>query len=198
MTNKINRIRPAIPNQPDWDDRFQGWAMKFIAKNKWRCDPIDDFEDLMQDAYLIFRYVRTSYPLVTEPKHLMSLFKVAMVNEFNDKSKARSKRSAAEISFETLVGEDLTLVETIGENNNEGYLRLLLNELPVEVRLALDAFHDDEKLAKLRQPKVQSKLAKLAGLPVKQLSFNEMLCRIINLPKTIDLVGLIRSALITE
>lgn len=190
-----DRAKPTLPPQVEWDDRFRGWASKFIAKNKWRCDPLDDFNDLMNDAYLVFRYVRASYPLITEPKHLMSLFQRAMINEFHDKSKERSKRVSAEISFETLVGEDLTLIETLGENNNEGYLRLLLNELPVEVRMALDAFHDDEKLAQLRQPKPLSKLAKLAGIEPIELTFNEMLCRIIGLPKTIDLVSMIRSAL---
>lgn len=189
------RVRLPIPRQPEWDSRFRNWAAKYIAKNKWRCDPIDEFDDLLQDAYLIFRHVRASYPLISEPKHLMALFKVAMVNEFNDKSKIKSKKEAAEISFETVIGEDLRLLDSLGEENNEGYLRVLLNELPPEVKLALEAFHDDDKFALLGKAKTQSRLARLAGLPVRSESLNDMLCRIIRLPKSIDLVGMIRSIL---
>jgi len=194
MTDRaIKRVKPTIPPQPTWDQKFQGWSAKFISKNKWRCE--DDFEDLMQDAYLVFRHVLASYPLIIEPKHLMALFKMTMINEYHDKSKIRSKRAAAEVSFETLVGDDMTLLETLGENNNEGYLRLLLNELPPEVRMALDAFHDDEKLAQLRQPKPLSKLARLAGFEPETLTFNDMLCKIIGLKKSMDLIGLLKSAL---
>jgi hypothetical protein len=191
----VDRVRRYVPRQPVWDDRFRNWAAKYITRNKWRCDPIDDFDDLLQDAYLVFRRVKASYPLVHEPKHLMALFKVAIVNEFNDKAKAKSKKESAEISLETLIGEDLKLIDSIGEDNNEGYLRVLLHELPKEVKLALEAFHDDEKFAELNKSNVQSRLARLAGLPARSESLNEMLCRIIHLPKTIDLIGMIRSAL---
>jgi hypothetical protein len=189
----MHKVIGAIPRQPQWDERFRNWTAKFIAKNKWRCE--DEFEDLLQDAYLVFRHVLASYPLVSEHKHIMALYKTAMINDYNDRAKRRRKKIDAEISMETLVGEDQRLIDCLGENNNEGYLRLLLNELPPEVKLALEAFHDSEKLAKLREPKIQSRLARLAGLMQKNESLNEMLCRIIRLPKTIDLVGMIRSAL---
>lgn len=190
-----NRVRASIPQQPTWSWRFEGWARKFIAKNMWRCDHTESFEDLLQDAYLTFRHVLASYPLVSEPKHVMALFQRAMMNEYHDKAKARSKKAAAEISFETIIGEDLKILDTLGEESNEGYLRLLLNELPPEVRLALEAFHDDEKFSQLNKSTTQSRLARLAGLPARSESLNEMLCRIIHLPKTVDLLGMIRSAL---
>src|SRR5258706_3414579 len=191
-------IRGKLNPHPVWDSRFEGWAAKFIARNMWRCegyDPEDKFNDLMLDAYIIFRHILASYPLVSEPSHIMALFKVAMQNEFNDKAKYKQRKQAAEISLETIIGEDLKLIDSLGENNNEGYLRLILSELPPEVRAVLDAFNDEEKLALIRQQRVQSGLAKLLGLPLKRETLNDTLCRILRLPRTLDLVGMLTAAL---
>src|SRR5258708_15118775 len=191
-------IRGKLNPHPVWDSRFEGWAAKFIARNMWRCegyDPEDKFNDLMQDAYIVFRHILASYPLVSEPRHIMALFKVAMQNEFNDKAKYKERKQAVEISLETIIGEDLKLIDSLGENNNEGYLRIIISELPPEVRTVLEAFNDEEKLALLRQPKVQSRLAKMLGLPLKSETLNDTLCRVIRLPKNIDLVGILTAAL---
>src|SRR6266853_2009621 len=118
------KIRGKLDPHPMWDSRFKGWAAKFIWKNKWRCEDYLEFDDLMNDAYLIFRHIKASYPLVSEPSHIMALFKVAMQNEFNDKAKYKQRKQAVEISLETVMlhnrdGEDLTVFGTLGENNNE-------------------------------------------------------------------------------
>lgn len=192
------RTRSKIDPQPDWNSRFQGYAAKFVAKNKWRCEDIHTFDDLMQDAYLIFRHVRASYPLVSEPSHIMALFKTAIQNEFNDKAKYKQRKYAAEVSLEMTIGEDLKLIDNLGEENNEGYLRVILSELPPEVRAVLELFNDEEKLRLLREERVPSRLAILAGFPLKRESLNDVLCRIIRLPKTTDLVGMLKSALAKE
>src|SRR5258706_1406541 len=134
------KFREKIPDQPSWDSRFSGWAAKFIWKNMWRCegnDPEEKFKDLMQDAYITFRHILASYPLITEPNHIMSLFQRAMENEFHDKAKYKQRKQAAEISLETVIGkdfigEDFRIIDSIGENNNEGYLRVILSELQSE------------------------------------------------------------------
>src|SRR5258708_40197191 len=126
-----------MPDQPTWDPRFIGWAAKFVAKNMWRCegnDPKEKFKDLMQDAYIVFRHVLASYPLITEPSHIMSLCQRAMENEFHDKAKYKQRKQAVEISLETVLAhhtgggtdEDFKIIDTLGENNNEGYLRVIL------------------------------------------------------------------------
>src|SRR6266853_985432 len=197
------KIRGKLDPHPVWDNRFKGWAAKFIWKNKWRCEDYLEFDDLMNDAYLIFRHIKASYPLVSEPSHIMALFKVAMQNEFNDKAKYKQRKQAAEISLETVLSsnkkggaqDDFKLIDSLGENNNEGYLRIIISELPPEVRTVLEAFNDEEKLALLRQPRVQSRLAKLLGLPLRRETLNDTLCRIIRLPKNIDLVGILTAAL---
>jgi len=193
------RVRPKLEKQPEWDGRFEGWTKKFVAKNMWRCEGHDrheKFRDLMQDAYITFRHVLKNYPLVTEPKHIMSLYQRTMINEYHDKAKYRQRKCAVEMSLETIIGgEDQKLIDSLGEENNEGFLKVLISELPPEVRAFLDAFHDDEKLALFRKPVVQSRLAKLAGLPAKTETLNEEICRFMRVNKNIDFVSILQSAL---
>ncbi len=195
-----NRDRKYLPKRPEFDRRYAGWAAKFITKNRWKYESIYEFNDLMNDAYLIFRHIKASYPLITEPSHLMALFQSAMRNDLIDKAKYRSRKAATEVSLDTYFTarsseyEDLSLADIIGENNNEGYLRILISELPPEVRMALEAFNDDEKIALIRKKKTQSKLSKLAGFPQRRETLNDILCKIIG-AKNFDIVKYIKTAL---
>lgn len=196
--------RAKLDRQPEWNKIFEGWAKKYIAKNMWRVEGYDPrnpynqkelFQDLIQDAYLTFRHILASYPLITEPNHIMALFQTALRNEFIDKAKYKQRKYAAEVALESLLAEDLKLVDTLGEENNEGFLRVILDELPPEIRAALAIFNDEEKLKLLQRKKVRSRLAMLAGFPETKESLNEALCRVLHLPKSTDLVGKLKIAL---
>lgn len=192
-------MRERLEKQPDWDERFRGWAAKFIAKNMWRCeghDPKDKFNDLMQDAYIMFRHVLASYPNISDPKHIMALFQIAMKNDFHDRARYKQRKNSVEISLETTIGDDLKLIDTIGENNNEGYLNILLTQLPSNVKLTIEALQDKNKLAILA--KTARAAGRLADTPEKRELSNSALCKIIGLPKGTDLLEMIYSALLSE
>lgn len=190
------RVRINLPKQPEWDNIWQGWTTKFISKNKWKCDDTYDFEDHMQDAYMVFLRVKSAYPAITEVRHLMSLYQTALRNEFIDKAQQKRQKYKMEVSLESVVGEDLRLIDTLGESNNEGYLRVLISELPTELQALLSTFTDDEKLALLRKKGTQSRLAKRAGFPKRRTNLNGALCRLLGLPPGTDLHGKLRSAII--
>lgn len=189
------RERVRLPKQPEWDGLWQGWTAKYIRKHRAMADDTDEFQDLMHDAYLIFRYVKATYPLVTEPKHLMALYQTALRNEFIDKSQKKRQKNALEVSLEHVMGEDLKLIDTLGELNNEGYLKVLIDELPQEVKTLLSIFNDEAMLAKLRKEPTQTKLGALAGIPPKRITMNGALCRLLGLPLNTNLRELLRSAL---
>lgn len=192
------RERPVIDPQPEWSRGFQGWAAKFISRHRKYIDPIDGFDDCMTDAYLVFRRILATYPLVSDAANIMALFKVAMRNEYLDKIKAYKRKQHAEVCMDTLVAEDLKLIDTIGEENNEGPLRVLISEMRWELRATLGVLTDDAMMAKLREPQVQTKLMQLAGIEPKKETLNEQISRIIRLPKTVDLLGMLKSALTSK
>src|SRR5215475_7177454 len=172
----LMRVRPQIESQPEWDIRFQGYAAKFIRENKWRLDPVLELDDHMSDAYLVFRNVLATYPTITDHKHIMGLFKIALKNDLIDRAKHWSKKRKAETSYDQVLfegaGHDFTLLEALGEENNEGLLRVIICEMEPELQAALLALTDEKKMAEFRQPKVLSKLAELAGMEIEKETLN--------------------------
>lgn len=130
------RERERIVWRPVWDEKFQGWAKKFLYANLWRIDSIHDIDDLMQDAYITFVRIADTYPRVIEPRNFMALYKMALANKIHDRSLYRKRRMAAEVVLSSDVSEFFT--GRIGEMTNAGYVMALLNEAPEEVRMALN------------------------------------------------------------
>lgn len=169
--------------QPEWDETFRGWALNFIRENKWKLEAVHDIDDLEQDAYLTFRRVKASYPRVTQPKHFMALFKVALSNEWIDRAQYKKRKNEVEISIDE---DHLYLTESVGIDSNEGYLRIVLEELPIEAKLVLALFKDPEKLKLLRELPRKSQFRE---------NLNMKLCRILGLPKGTQLVEMMKEAL---
>jgi DNA-directed RNA polymerase specialized sigma24 family protein len=178
---------------PVWNETFMGYAINFIRENKWKCEAIHEFDDLLQDAYLTFRRVKASYPRVSDPKHFMALFKVALRNEMIDRARFKQQKSMVEAQVDD--EQYKALSECIGGGeDNLGYLMALLNELPPEAKLLLQVMNDEKKSKQICQRR-RSNLAKAAGLPKTRENLNMILCRILKLPKGTDLMGPLKKAL---
>lgn len=158
---------------PTWNSVIIGWTKQFIRRNLWRVDPLHDFDDLMQDAYLVFLRVKAAYPRVTEPQHFMSLYKVAMLNELTNKTRVK-QRTPEMVGFDDVSDHIITF-------NHTGELQVAMNCLPVEVKEALSKIDNPDKL-RSRNGQVRENL-------------NAILRRVAKLPKGIDAIGPIREAL---
>jgi hypothetical protein len=98
----------------------------------------------MQEGYLVFLKVIDRYPKVVEPPHFMALYKTVFRNLFWDLTrKNRDKNQAVEQGASIILGLDL---------ESEFPTEVLLTEAPVELRLMLSIFEDEELLAALRRP----------------------------------------------
>jgi hypothetical protein len=182
----MQRKREQAGWRPVWDSGVKGWASKFIQKNKWRCDGVHDYDDLMQDAYLTFMKVVAAYPRVVEPKHFMALYKTAMTHEMTDRS--RYKRRKDEVTIDVEVDE--YALNLIGDLPNQGYLNALLSELPPELKQMLSAFTDDEVLAKLQAEKRTPR----RPYRVKE-NLNRQIKRLVGIDNNTDLLKQLRAHL---
>jgi hypothetical protein len=182
----MKRVREEAGWTPVWEGAIRGYARNYIKKHQWRIDEIHSFSDLMQDAYLVFLRVRNAYPRVVDPPNFMSLFKVALMNEITDKARYRSEKNKAIQPIDRDVSEITS--HLIGEYSNEGNLRILLNELPEEVKLILGVFNDPQKLKELRRKIPRSKS------PVRETIIMK-LCRVAGVPWRPNLATEIRQAL---
>lgn len=141
------RVRSSLVYSPQWDGGISGWAANFIRNNRWRCDSIHDFDDLMNDAYLCFIKVCQYYPRIMEPRHFMALFKTALRNSMHDKARyMKHKRLMHEETPEDV--SDL-YAGRIGELTNQGYLLTLLNGAPQEIRAGLRVIDSDAEAVRI-------------------------------------------------
>lgn len=191
------RTRINLPKQPQFDARFQGWSARFIRKNMWRSDPIYSFDDHMADAYILFRHVLSSYPQITEPKHIMALFQTSMRNEYNDKAKEWKIKRAAEISYETAISEDIKILDTLGEENNYGYLNILLSQLSPKLKIVIEALKSRDKATYLKSLTTLSSVKLDELVSGKELT-DKALARILGMPRGTILMDEIKSALLNE
>lgn len=170
---------------PQWEGPVKRWAIKFIRRNQWRVERINEFDDLLQDACLIFCKVASRYTVV-EARHFMALFQRAMANSYHDKAKyLKRKREACfadnppEIDFDRI----------IGEASNSGYLNALIAEAPDELRCAISAFDDPITCAAIRRR------PRKTGRHRKRENLNMRLRRVTGACDGTDLVGGIRDLL---
>ncbi len=127
--------RPTLSWSPCWEGPTEKWTRGFLQKQKWRCDRIHEYDDLLQDAYLTFLKVYNRYPRVAGQAHFMTLYRAALKNEIHDRS--RYMRRKREQHQDTSVDASDLCVGRIGEVSHAGNLNLLIEQAPEEVKLAL-------------------------------------------------------------
>ena len=173
----MKRVREELGWTPVWEGDIQNYAKSYISKNAWKVDEVNSFDDLLQDAYLVFHKVKTAYPRVVEAPHFMALFKTALANSMIDKARYRQRKleimATQDADISEAMNGQLPLAEVVGEYSNDGHIRIVLEELPEEIKLILSVFSDEEKLKLLRQKTRRSpvretlvmKLCRVAGVP---------------------------------
>lgn len=176
MTQPANRRAPRLVWRPEWTKEFEGYTVKYIKENIWRCDHIHTFDDLLQDAKLLFIKICYSYPRVIEPENFMALYKSALRNDICDKSRYKRRKEALEVHLDDDVSVD-AIAGRIGEMNNNGYLNALLLELPDELHSVLLAMAQQDE--KLEPRKVRTKLRRKENL-------SKRLARVLRLQTTTD------------
>lgn len=145
------RERARLAWVPAWEGKTLAWTKKFITANKWRCDHIHTFDDLLQDYWIIFNKISERYPRVVDEKHFMALYVRAVTNQMHDRSLYTKRKR--EIHQET--SEDVSDLYTgrIGELTNAGYASLLLNEAPEELKIALRLIEHHPRVLRRKSPR---------------------------------------------
>ena len=159
------RKRERIVYTPTWCKEYEKWVRGFVNVHSWRVDPMYGPDDLVQEAYITFRHLADRYPRLMDPQHFMALFKRAVINKMNDRSCYYNRRKN---TVEAPISADIydLFVGRIGEMTNNGYLNVLLNEMPDEMKLAVAMLTDEN--TDENDPEVVKKTA-LLNAAIKQL-----------------------------
>lgn len=66
------------------DSIARNWLYNTANKHQWRMFGTCEFDDLIQEGYATWYFVKQRYPDATAPEHIMSLFKRIYLNRLHD------------------------------------------------------------------------------------------------------------------
>lgn len=170
---------------PQFAGPVEGWATNYAAKNFWRVQASMEWDDLKQEAFLIFARCEAKYPQLDTPAHFMSLYKRAWINHLNDLATADGKLREAQPLVLERDGDEM-ITDPTGELDNDGYTKILIEQAPREVRMFLELI--------LRAPQELVDLA-LASWKLDDRHKNKgcgKINRMLGLPPDTDLVTMTR------
>lgn len=126
---------------PEYSAAIKGYVINTIKANHWRVREIHEFEDLEQESMEVFLRLVSKYPLLDGPHHFMGLFKRAWSNRLNDLAVAcgRARRCVPSSVLEDKDGDEFSR-EFVGELNNSGFLKIMIDQAPGEVKQVLSLF----------------------------------------------------------
>lgn len=175
-----------MPFTPIFPGPIEGWTVNYSRRHFWRVERSMEFEDVMQEAYIVFLRCASKYPDVETPQHFMALYKMAWANELIELAKEDTKLRAMVSSTPiTPEGEEHQL-EPVGELYHDGHLSLLLSQAPKEVLMVLNLF--------LSAPLEITELA-LAGWGGRdkrtKTGGSSRICKMLGLPPDLDVLTLV-------
>jgi len=141
-----SRIRKRVKEVHFWNKEIELWTSAQIRRNLWRFDKIYEFEDVMQEARILFFKIQKKYSHITEPAHFYTLFRTSLKRMIIDKARKRRR---------SIVYDPATSAEEIFAGMteyNSGHLALILEELPSELKIVLRALTTGRLRLKLDRP----------------------------------------------
>lgn len=126
--------------KPTFVGPIQGWATNYAAKNFWRVKRVMEWEDLQQEAYVVFARCAKNYSSTDTAQHFMALYKTAWSRAIIDYSKADTKHRMFVEEETNASGES---DQIMGSLDNDGQLNTKIRQAPSEViavlKIMLDA-----------------------------------------------------------
>jgi hypothetical protein len=177
---------PAIP---EFKGPIEGYVVNYLSANYWRVKNNMEYEDMMQEAQVVYLRLVRKYPDIDTPQHFMALFKTSWGNHFVDFTNKETNARALmyENQFQDVEDTMSNFMSSImGDSNNNGYLLILIKEAPAEVRQVLSLF--------LNAP---SEILDLASKAWKdggrnQDYGNNMLCKLLGIEPGTDVIGIVQ------
>lgn len=172
---------------PRFEGAIEGYVVNFTRTNLWRVQSSMEFEDVIQEAHVVFLRLASKYGLTDTPQHFMALFKTAWTNHFTDLSRTDSSLRLCVLDSQMVEDEDgtySTLMDSLpGDLENCGYLHQLLEEAPADIRTVLSFFFNapDHLVEKLTAAWKQAGRRDDGG--------NTMLCETLGFPRGTDVVA---------
>jgi hypothetical protein len=122
---------------PAWEGPIEGWSLKYAVRHVWRVAPEYSVDDLMAEAFLIFKQAEERYAgKAKNGAHFMALYKLCLASHITDLAWKRSKRKEV---VKTDAGDDeVKAFEAVDRRSTDAQidaeLRMLVQEAPERIR----------------------------------------------------------------
>lgn len=171
---------------PQFKGPIEGYVVNFINRNLWRVASSMEFEDLMQEAHVVYLKLCQRYKNVDAP-HFMALFKTSWNRRFTDLSHIDT-HCRAQIGDSDLAPNETRFLDSLpGDLCHDGMLLTAIRQAPSEVQSVLYLFMN----APTEILDLASKAWRSNGHN-RDLG-NNMLCRMLGAPKGTDIVGAVQT-----
>lgn len=177
------------------DEGARLWLAKTVRKHYWRVSSFYDPDDLIQEGYEVYFYVRRRYPAATEPRHIMALFKRVFMCRITDLANKRT-RSVPEVHAEDLrspTSEVATIFDLIPAEADISAALVNFIGAPQYVLDALALFATPEGRARLRSK--ERHMPRCGRRAVRRETLNDRLLSLLGLDPEVDVVGPLRALL---
>jgi len=124
---------------PEFKGPIEGWTVNFCKKNQWRLQRSMEWEDIMQEAQVVFLKCKNAYPELDGPSHFMALYKTAWTRHVINLSQKDTELKAVYSETHDAEHEGMESI-VIGELNTDGNLATLLRQAPKEILMVLNLF----------------------------------------------------------
>jgi len=161
---------------------LEGWTVNYCRQHYWRVKRSLPWEDLMQEAQLVFLRCKAKYWYVEEPKHFMALFKTAWTHQFTSFSVADSDGRFITSGAE----DDEQAPDGVGELTNDGELAVMLRQAPREVLMVLNL------LLSAPTEIMDIALSSWNGQDARcKTGGSERICKMLGLPANLDVMQMV-------
>jgi len=164
----------------------RGWIHNYARKNYWRVASWVEFEDLIQDANMLYvEVVQIRLPPDAQQEHIMSYFQTCFRNHITDLAnrRTRSNETAMSEMFPATEEGNSALEDLLGAEMEQASFMTLLAQAPAEVKAVLNLLMTDAGLVKLRsdyerpngvRETTNERLCRLAGYDSTQVNLVQM------------------------
>lgn len=132
-------------NLPPFKGPIEGYVVNHVKRNFWRVEKNMEYEDVMQDANVIYLKLALKYHDIDTPQHFMALFKTSWNNHFTDLSNAETASRAVMYENQLYTSDNEEEVsdamnQITGDLNNNGFINTMIRQAPEEVRQVVALF----------------------------------------------------------
>lgn len=174
---------------PPFEGTLEGFTKKYLNSHGWRLQSAFEFDDLMQEAYIVYLKCKRAYEgKIDNAAWFMGLYKSSLARRVHDLSKETTVINELVPLEQSVNGDDFNLLDVLSlvQSETDGYMEILKRQMPEELRAVFSFLENAPAplLASIENAWSGSKKRKAFGV--------KHLCELCGIDPNTDLISMAR------